>query len=121
MTQIDCLNRLRDQIYADAVAHGLWESAGGPPAYLAAARLILGEALELLEAAYWLDSAYRLHMEGAADDDSLRLALDHFCEELADVMISCLSSCGEMCIDADMVVAAKMEVNKGRSHRHEHD
>ena len=32
----DTLNQYRDRIYADAVAHGLWEHGGGNLAYLAA-------------------------------------------------------------------------------------
>lgn len=110
------LNQYRDRIYADAVAHGLWENGGGELAYLAAARMILDEALELMEAAYMLDMAYRM-------DDFGRIALcwKHYGEELADVMIGSLSSCGEMGLNADMIVGAKMAINERRSFKHEHD
>lgn len=112
----ETLNQYRDRIYADAVAHGLWENGGGALAYLKAAKMILDEALELLEAAYWLDVAYRTD-----DAQSIALCWGHYGEELADVMISCLSSCGEMGLNADMIVGAKMEINERRSWKHEHD
>lgn len=112
----ETLNQYRDRIYADAVAHGLWENGGGALAYLSAARMILDESLELLEAAHHLDTAYR-----TGDLEAIHLCFKHFCEELADVMIGSLSSCGEMGIDADMIVGLKMEVNQGRSYKHEHD
>ena len=114
----DCLNRLRDAAYADAVAHGLWEMSGGALAYLQAARLILSEAHELYEAAFRLDTAYRMY-PNELDHEAIVHAWKRYCEELADVIIMSLSSCGEMGIDADMHVARKMEINQGRSFRHE--
>ena len=113
----DCLNRLRDAAYSDAVAHGLWEFGGGVHAYLRAARLILSEAHELYEAAFRLDTAFRMY-PNEPDHEAITHAWARYCEELADVIIMSLSSCGEMEIDADMQVAAKMEYNHGRPWKH---
>lgn len=113
----DCLNRLRDAAYADAVAHGLWEMSGGALAYLQAARLILSEAHELYEAAFRLDTAYRMYPE-KPNHEAIVHAWRRYCEELADVIIMSLSSCGEMGIDADLHVACKMEINHGRPWKH---
>lgn len=118
MIQIDNLNKLRDRIYADAVAHGLWEHSGGQYAYLAGAKLILGEAFELLEEAYRLD--LYLRMDGISTEDG-SYRWHAFMMELADVIISCLSVCGEMQLNADAIVGEKMEINHGRSWKHEHD
>ena len=115
--RIDCLNRLRDAAYSDAVAHGLWEMSGGAHAYLLAARLILNEAHELYEAAFRLDTAFRMY-PNEPDHEAITHAWARYCEELADVIIMSLSSCGEMEIDADMQVAAKMEDNHGRPWKH---
>ena len=114
----DTLNQYRDRIYADAVAHGLWEHGGGNLAYLAAAKLILSEALELLEEAYRLD--VYLRMEGLSSKEG-SYRWHAFMMELADVMISCLSCCGEMGINADMIVGEKMDINHKRSWKHEND
>lgn len=83
MIQIDNLNKLRDRIYADAVAHGLWEHSGGQCAYLAGAKLILGEAFELLEEAYRLD--LYLRMDGISTEDG-SYRWHAFMMELADVI-----------------------------------
>lgn len=116
--QPDTLNQYRDRIYADAVAHGLWEHGGGQHAYLAGAKLILGEALELLEEAYRLD--VYLRAEGLSNAEG-SYRWHAFMMELADVMISCLSCCGEMGINADMIVGEKMNINHKRSWKHEND
>lgn len=113
----DCLNRLRDAAYSDAVAHGLWEMSGGGHAYLLAARLILSEAHELYEAAFRLDTAFRMYPK-EPDHDVVTYAWQHYCEELADVIIMSLSSCGEMEIDADMHVGRKMDINRERDWKH---
>ena len=116
--QIDTLNRLRDMAYSDAVAHGLWEMQAA--AYLNAARLILSEAHELYEAAFRLDPAYKMYPD-YPDHDAIVYAWKHFCEEMADVIIMALSSCGELDINADAVVAQKMDVNHGRPWQHKED
>lgn len=99
------LNTLRDVIYEDAVAHGLWERDNGPTD---CAELIRDEASELDSAAMdWECDDY--------NDDS------EFCEELADVIIASLSVAGYLGIDIDAAVRRKMEINKGRPWKHGKD
>jgi len=114
---IDCLNRLRDAAYSDAVVHGLWEGGGGAYAYLMAARLILSEAHELYEASFRLETAMRMY-HNQPDHEAITYAWQRYCEELADVIIMSLSSCGEMGIDADMHVGRKMDINREREWKH---
>ena len=98
------LNELRDEIYTDAVAHGLYVDADwGTDEFgkrVNALGLISGETIEALQAAH----------------DTV-----HFCEELADVLIVTLSICGKLGIDIDAEVQRKMAINKTRpwGHREE--
>lgn len=104
------LNELRDEIYKDAVAHGLWE---------------------FRENCAWLDELDEMTekdkkdycVDVIADEiDELRQAIgedeEHFVEELADVIITALSVAGYLGIDIDKAVRAKMEINRGREWRH---
>lgn len=104
------LNELRDEIYSDAVAHGLWE---------------------FREDYAWLDELDEMTEESKKDycvdvivgeTDELRQAVnekgEHFAEELADVIIAALSVAGYLSIDIDKAVQAKMEINRGREWRH---
>ena len=112
------LNTLRDEIYQDAVAHGLWEdvekdavelSEEEPPserekAYtfhrrVYATKLVFYEGDELLSAAE------------EEDWDGLQ-------EELADVVIQAFSTAGYLGIDIDAAIRRKMEINKGRAWKH---
>ena len=103
------LNTLRDAIYEDAVAHGLWDlpeellvhtGLNTEEKYLVySAILISGEVQELLEAMDKVD--------------------EHMKEELADVIIMSLSVAGKLGINIDAAVRRKMEINKGRAYRHE--
>lgn len=96
------LNTLRDAIYKDAVEHGLWDWAEASTDVndlrSRCALLVWGEALEL-------DEAYKHEKK--------------YSEELADVIIMALSVAGKLGIDIDAAVRRKMEINKGRSFRHE--
>lgn len=100
------LNDLRDAIYADAVAHGLWEDAFVFPTECQA--MIENEADELYEAAtHWENDGV-----DRGDPD------EHFTEELADVIIISLSVAGYLGIDIDAAVRRKMEINKARPWKH---
>lgn len=103
------LNTLRDAIYQDAVAHGLWDDEGivqGWP--LECAALIENEVGELIAAAEdWEYSSFNNN--------------EHFIEELADVVIICFSVAGKLGIDIDAAIRRKMEINKNRSYKHEND
>lgn len=104
------LNELRNEIYDDAVKHGLWE---------------------FRENCAWLDELDEMTEEDKKDYcvdvivdeiDELRQAVgedeEHFVEELADVIITALSAAGYLGIDIDKTVRAKMEINRGREWRH---
>ena len=95
------LNELRDEVYQDAVAHGLWEDAEAiknvPDLHDACIDLIAAEVCEMGEA--WMDK-------------------EKFSEELADVIIMSLSVAGKLGIDIDGAVKRKMEINKGRPWKH---
>ena len=95
------LNTLRDAIYEDAVAHGLWDEH-----YQATdcVDFIRGEVIELECAAMdWMD--------GYIDSSEFR-------QELADVIIMSLSVAGKLGIDIDEAVRRKMEINKARPWKH---
>lgn len=111
------LNTLRDEIYQDAVAHGLWEDydqkqksdaefCSKHPQYAfdqdaecrnECALYVCGECTELREA---------------------RDKADAFSEELADVIIMSMSIAGKLGIDIDAAIRRKMEINKGRAWKH---
>ena len=117
------LNELRDEIYDDAVKHGLWDEThvwkliatnedfrksgiadiityanNDETRKNAIATLFL--AMELRELIF------------AVDD------VNNFREELADVIITALSAAGYLGIDIDKAVREKMEINRGREWRH---
>lgn len=112
------LNTLRDAIYQDAVAHGLWEKTEQDAEKMleenekdkekgiqffrkvAATELVLDEAEELFCEA-WEETH------------------DNTIEELADVVIQAFSTAGYLGIDIDAAIRNKMEVNKRRPWKHE--
>lgn len=117
------LNELRNEIYDDAVKHGLWDemriwkliatnedfrksgiadmitcASGDETRKNAIVALFL--AMELRELIF------------AVDD------VNHFREKLADVIITALSAAGYLGIDIDKAVREKMEINRGIEWRH---
>lgn len=96
------LNTLRDAIYEDAVAHGLWDLDYSPTD---CAELIHDEASELYSAA--MDWEYHVCNDNSA-----------FCDELADAIIMSLSVAGKLGIDIDAAVRRKMEINRARPWKH---
>lgn len=112
------LNSMRDAIYEDAVAHGLWEEEAGPieccvligdegEGPIKCYKLISDEVEELGSAAVSWETDY---FEDCDDNG--------FSEELADVIIMSLSVAGKLGIDIDAAVRRKMEINKGRPWKH---
>ena len=94
------LNELRDEIYKDAVAHGLWNCVShldDEEARLASGHAIWRKVLELIA---------EYERPG------------HYAEELADVIITALSAAGYLGIDIDKAVREKMAINKEREWRH---
>ena len=97
------LNALRDAIYEDAVKHGLWEDEDGIDWYQESHSMIECEVDELYD-------AIEDRVNGHGDE--------HFTEELADVIIMCLSVAGKLGSDIDAAVRCKMEINKSRLWKH---
>lgn len=95
------LNTLRDVIYQDAVAHGLWDWAEAyqhmPDLRDSSVDLIRGEVCEL-------------EIECGSEE--------RYAEELADVIIVSLSVAGKLGIDIDEAIRRKMEINKKRPWKH---
>ena len=100
------LNTLRDAIYEDAVAHGLWEDEDGIDWYQESHSMIECEVDELYD-------AIEDRVNGHGDE--------HFTEELADVIIMSMSVAGKLGIDIDAAVRRKMEINKARPWKHGKD
>lgn len=111
------LNTLRDAIYEDAVAHGLWESTDYT------VQVILEEVEHEGTPCDDPDDVLRccatepirkevdeLEMESESEEE--------YAEELADVIIMSLSVAGKLGIDIDAEVRRKMEINKGRPWKH---
>ena len=96
------LNSMRDAIYEDAEAHGLWDIDYN---YQGCVDLIIKEVIDLDSAAFCVNQV---------DHDDYQ----EFAEELADVIISSLSVAGKLGIDIDAAVRSKMEINKARPWKH---
>lgn len=117
------LNELRDEIYDDAVAHGLWDE--GYLLKTVSINDVLRDsgALRIYKIANTeqetrrVNAALRIFLE---NQDLLESVLeeDHFREELADVIITVLSAAGYLGIDIDKAVQEKMEINREREWRH---
>jgi NTP pyrophosphatase (non-canonical NTP hydrolase) len=117
------LNELRDEIYDDAVKHGLWDEMhvwkliatnedfrkSGIADVITYANS--DETRKNVIAALFISMEIR-ELIFAIED------ADHFREELADVIITALSAAGYLGIDIDKAVRAKMEINRGREWRH---
>ena len=103
------LNTLRDAIYQDAVAHGLWE---GNEALCNQTDVVVNEVMEMLEA-----SAAVVLSSGQSSKKRWKKK-KHFAEELADIVIACFSLAGKRGIDIDAVMRRKMEINKQRPWKH---
>ena len=97
------LNTMRDAIYEDAVAHGLWEDEDEIDWYQESHSMIECEVDELYD-------AIEDRVNGHGDE--------HFTEELADVIIMSMSVAGKLGIDIDAAVRRKMEINKARPWKH---
>lgn len=94
------LNDMRDMVYYDARLHGLWgntEKASDFEKRVAGAVRIEDEVQEMMD---------------AANDPA------HYAEELADVVITCLSTAGLLGIDIGTEVSQKMLFNRCRPYQH---
>lgn len=118
-TPVLSLNTLRDAIYQDAVAHGLWEDVSREAEEEAASETDL-EMREQMEKFFrWHDAAQMIFFEG----DEMLSAVEEYnwdnaVEELADVVILAFSTAGYLGIDIDAAIRRKMEINKARPWKH---
>ena len=115
------LNTLRDAIYEDAVAHGLWEKTDN-----AVQRFIKEyQRLEMynLRCVPDQDEVLRKKAVNVIQTEIIELEYssdnkEAYTEELADVIIASLSVAGKLGIDIDAAVRRKMEINKARPWKH---
>ena len=109
------LNTLRDAIYEDAVAHGLWESTDYT------VKECIEEARQEGEPADQEDMMRGWEMEAIrreVNELEMTLSEEEYVEELADVIIASLSVAGKLGIDIDAAVRRKMEINRARTWKH---
>lgn len=119
------LNELRDKIYSDAVAHGLWDedyllkTLVNSDAVRDSGLLQIYKIVNTEQEIRRVHATLRVFME---NQELLKSVLDeeedYFVEELADVIIMALSAAGYLGIDIDKAVQEKMEINRGREWRH---
>jgi NTP pyrophosphatase (non-canonical NTP hydrolase) len=117
------LNELRDEIYSDAVAHGLWDETHIWKLIATNEDFRKSDIADIITCANsdeirknaiaTLFVLMEIRELIFATEDT-----DHFREELADVLILVLSVAGYLGIDIDKAVRAKMEINRGREWRH---
>lgn len=114
------LNDLRDAVYADAVAHGLWEDADKFAKELEFDEDVTPEARESAKKfSKWYEAANLIFFES----EEILTAVEEYnyenaIEELADTIIMCMSAAGYLGIDIDAAVKRKMEINKERPWKH---
>lgn len=119
------LNELRDEIYDDAVKHGLWDEDYLRKTLRSNDVLRDSGILQIYKIVNTEQEMRRVHATLRVfleNQELLETVLeeeeDHFTEELADVIITALSAAGYLGIDIDKAVRAKMEINRGREWRH---
>lgn len=105
------LNALRDEVYQDAVAHGLWEVEDE----VSNNRMLLGKKTGYMSA---LTFTCAQKIKDECHELAMALTEDLFSEELADVIIMSLSVAGKLGIDIDAAIRRKMEINKSRPWKH---
>lgn len=103
------LNELRDTIYQDACAKGLWQGENCHRA----ARKIEDEAQELVGEAMKIE--YNAFLQRDHKGETIT---DDYALELSDVIIMSLSVAGYLGIDIDTAVRRKIEINRNRPYQH---
>lgn len=117
------LNELRNEIYDDAMKHGLWDGDYLLKTLVNSDVVRNSGLLQIYKIVNTERELGRVHatLRVFAENQELLesvLEEDHFVEELADVIITALSAAGYLGIDIDKAVRAKMEINRGREWRH---
>ena len=100
------LNTLRDEVYEDAVAHGLWDDYDTDLSVY-----LLDDCQDLI-----VDEIDEL--DNAIADWANGHGMERYIEELADVIIMCMSVAGKLGIDIDAAVRRKITYNKTRPWKH---
>ena len=110
------LNTLRDAIYEDAVAHGLWESTDYTVEGCSDSAIQEGEPADQEEMMRgWAMETIRREVNELEDAS---VNAEDYTDELADVIIASLSVAGKLGIDIDAAVRRKMEINRARPWKH---
>lgn len=119
------LNELKNEIYDDAMKHGLWDEDYLLKTFVNSDSLRDSGLLQIYKIVNTEQEMRRVHATlrvFVENQELLETVLeeeeDHFTEELADVIITALSAAGYLGIDIDKAVQAKMEINRGREWRH---
>ena len=115
------LNTLRDAIYEDAVAHGLWETTDNT------VQSIIKEyqKFEMYNLSYVPEQDEVMREKAAKVIKTEIIELEYssynkeaYVEALSDVIIASLSVAGKLGIDIDAAVRRKMEINRARPWKH---
>lgn len=110
------LNSMRDAIYEDAVAHGLWESTDYTVMECIESAIHEGEPADQEEMMRgWAMETIRREVNELEDASA---DAEEYADELADVIIASLSVAGKLGIDIDAAVRRKMEINMARPWKH---
>ena len=116
MEKRSSLNTLRDAIYEDAVAHGLWESTDYTVMECIESAIHEGEPADQEEMMRgWAMETIRREVNELEDASA---DAEEYADELADVIIASLSVAGKLGIDIDAAVRRKMEINMARPWKH---
>lgn len=110
------LNTLRDAIYEDAVAHGLWEGTDYIVKECIDAAIQEGEPADQEEMMRGL--AMEVIRREVNELEEASVNAEAYTDELADVIIASLSVAGKLGIDIDAAVRRKMEINRARPWKH---
>ena len=106
------LNTMRDEVYADAVEHGLYEGEYDVPELERAAPSLMYRIQDEVREAWNAALDWQNGKEGAKE---------HVAEELADIIITALSVSGHLGIDIHAALFKKKEINKKRSFKHKEE
>ena len=113
------LNTLRDSIFEDAVAHGLWEGTDCVVKECIDAAIQEGEPADQEEMMRgWAMEVIRREVN---ELEEASVNAEAYTDELADVIIASLSVSGKLGIDIDAAVRRKMKINKARPWKHGKD
>ena len=110
------LNTMRDAIYEDAVAHGLWEGTDCIVKECIDAAIQEGEPEDQEE--MMRGFAMEVIRREVNELDEASVNAEAYTDELADVIIASLSVAGYLGIDIDAAVRRKMEINRARPWKH---